>query len=49
MLLQRRAEELAISPLVQGREDKWHALNEMMADLNVSLEELLLLAMIFLT
>ena len=32
VLLQRRAEELAISPLVQGREDKWHALNEMMAD-----------------
>jgi 3-deoxy-D-manno-octulosonate 8-phosphate phosphatase (KDO 8-P phosphatase) len=40
VLLQRRAEELAISPLVQGREDKWHALNEMMADLNVSLEEI---------
>ena len=40
VLLQRRAEELAISPLVQGREDKWHALNEMMVDLNVSLEEI---------
>lgn len=39
-LLQRRAEELAISPLVQGREDKWLALNEMMVDLSVSLEEI---------
>jgi len=39
-LLQRRAEELAISPLVQGREDKWLALNEMMEDLGVSLEEI---------
>ena len=39
-LLQRRAEELAISPLVQGREDKWLALNEMMVDLGVSLEEI---------
>lgn len=39
-LLQRRAEELAISPLVQGREDKWLALNEMMQDLGVSLEEI---------
>ena len=38
--LQRRAEELAISPLVQGREDKWLALNEMMQDLGVSLEEI---------
>ena len=39
-LLQRRAEELAISPLVQGHEDKWLALNEMMQDLGVSLEEI---------
>ena len=39
-LLQRRAEELAISPLVQGREDKWLALNEMMEDLGVSLKEI---------
>lgn len=39
-LLQRRAEELAISPLVQGREDKWLVLNEMMQDLGVSLEEI---------
>ena len=39
-LLQRRAEELAISPLVQGREDKWLALNEMMENLGVSLEEI---------
>ena len=39
-LLQRRAEELAISPLVQGREDKWLALNELIEDLGVSLEEI---------
>jgi 3-deoxy-D-manno-octulosonate 8-phosphate phosphatase (KDO 8-P phosphatase) len=39
-LLQRRAEELAISPLVQGREDKWLALNEILEDLDVSLEEI---------
>lgn len=39
-LLQRRAEELAISPLVQGREDKWSALNEIIEDLEVGLEEI---------
>jgi 3-deoxy-D-manno-octulosonate 8-phosphate phosphatase (KDO 8-P phosphatase) len=39
-LLQRRAEELSISPLVQGREDKWAALGELMEDLTISLEEI---------
>lgn len=39
-LLQRRAEELAISPLIQGREDKLTALNEILDSLNISMEEI---------
>jgi 3-deoxy-D-manno-octulosonate 8-phosphate phosphatase (KDO 8-P phosphatase) len=39
ILLERRAEELAITPLVQGREDKLTALNELLEDLNISLDE----------
>ena len=39
-LLKRRAEELSLSPLIQGREDKWSALSELMESLDVSLEEI---------
>jgi 3-deoxy-D-manno-octulosonate 8-phosphate phosphatase (KDO 8-P phosphatase) len=39
-LLKRRAVELSLSPLIQGREDKWSALSELMESLDVSLEEI---------
>lgn len=39
-LLKRRAEELDIQPLVQGREDKLTALNEIIEDMAVNLEEI---------
>lgn len=39
-LLKRRAEELDIHPLVQGREDKLTALNEIIEDMAVNLEEI---------
>lgn len=39
-LLKRRAEELSLSPLIQGREDKWSALSELMESLDVNLEEI---------
>jgi 3-deoxy-D-manno-octulosonate 8-phosphate phosphatase (KDO 8-P phosphatase) len=40
MLLKRRAEELAIEPLVQGREDKLTALNELLETMDISLDEI---------
>ena len=40
MLLERRAKELAIEPLVQGREDKLTALNEPLEDMDISLDEI---------
>lgn len=40
MLLERRAKELAIEPLVQGREDKLTALNELLEDMDISLDEI---------
>lgn len=39
-LLQRRAEELSLSPVVQGREDKWTALSEMLGNREISLQEI---------
>jgi len=39
-LLQRRADELDIQPLIQGREDKLTALNELLATMDISLEEI---------
>jgi len=39
-LLQKRANELAIRPLVQGREDKLAALNELLESMDISLEEI---------
>jgi 3-deoxy-D-manno-octulosonate 8-phosphate phosphatase (KDO 8-P phosphatase) len=39
-LLKRRAEELAIEPLVQGREDKLTALNELLDTMDISLDEI---------
>ena len=39
-LLQRRADELGISPVVQGREDKLTALNELLQDMDISLDEI---------
>jgi len=38
-LVQRRATELGINPVIQGREDKLTALNELMLTANLSLEE----------
>ena len=39
-LLQRRADELGISPVVQGREDKLTALNELLQTMDISLNEI---------
>jgi len=39
-LLQRRADELGISPVVQGREDKLTALNELLQTMDISLDEI---------
>ncbi|MDG2018839.1 MAG: HAD-IIIA family hydrolase [Porticoccaceae bacterium] len=39
-LLKRRAEELGIHPLVQGREDKLTALNELLEQMDITLEEI---------
>ena len=39
-LLKRRAQELDIQPLVQGREDKLTALNELHEDMDIDLEEI---------
>jgi len=38
-LVQRRATELGINPVIQGREDKLTALNELMLTANLSLDE----------
>ena len=38
-LLQRRATELGINPVIQGREDKLTALNELMLTADLSLDE----------
>ena len=39
-LLQRRADELGISPVIQGREDKLTALDELMPFLDMTLDEI---------
>jgi 3-deoxy-D-manno-octulosonate 8-phosphate phosphatase (KDO 8-P phosphatase) len=39
-LLKRRAQELDIQPLIQGREDKLTALNELIEDMDITLEEI---------
>lgn len=39
-LVKRRANELSIDPLIQGREDKLTALNELLKDMNFDLEEI---------
>ncbi|CAI8273597.1 MAG: 3-deoxy-D-manno-octulosonate 8-phosphate phosphatase KdsC [SAR92 bacterium MED-G29] len=39
-LLQRRADELSIDPVVQGREDKLTALNELLATMDVQMDEI---------
>lgn len=39
-LLQRRADELGISPVIQGREDKLTALKELLQSLNLGLHEI---------
>lgn len=39
-LLQRRADELSIDPVVQGREDKLTALNELLQTMNVEMDEI---------
>ena len=39
-LLQRRADELSINPVVQGREDKLTALNELLDTLDVQMDEI---------
>ena len=39
-LLQRRADELGISPVIQGREDKLTALNELLPSLGITLDEI---------
>lgn len=39
-LLERRAEELTISPLIQGREDKWSALKEILQGMDIRPEEI---------
>ena len=43
-LLQRRAEELALSPVVQGREDKLRALREILEGREISLQEIAFVA-----
>lgn len=39
-LLKRRAQELDIQPLIQGREDKLTALNELLEDMDINLEQI---------
>ena len=39
-LLERRAQELSLSPVVQGREDKWTALSEVLESKDISLQEI---------
>lgn len=39
-LVKRRAQELAIDPLIQGREDKLTALNELLEKMTIDLEEI---------
>jgi len=39
-LLQRRADELGISPVIQGREDKLTALYELLPSLGITLDEI---------
>ena len=39
-LLQRRADELSIDPVVQGREDKLTALNELLETMDVQMDEI---------
>ena len=39
-LLQRRADELSIDPVVQGREDKLTALNELLESMDVQMNEI---------
>lgn len=39
-LLQRRADELGMEPVVQGREDKLTALNELLQNMSIELDEI---------
>lgn len=39
-LVKRRAKELSIDPVVQGREDKLTALNQLLENMNIDLEEI---------
>lgn len=39
-LLQRRADELGINPVIQGREDKLTVLNELLPSLDITLDEI---------
>ncbi|MGB1327509.1 MAG: KdsC family phosphatase [Porticoccaceae bacterium] len=39
-LVKRRAKELSIDPLVQGREDKLTALNQLLENMNIGFEEI---------
>ena len=39
-LLQRRADELGIDPVVQGREDKLTALNELLETMDINMDEI---------
>ena len=39
-LLQRRADELGIGPLIQGREDKLIALNELLQNMHIDMDEI---------
>ena len=39
-LLQRRADELGIDPVVQGREDKLTALNELLQTMDITMDEI---------
>ncbi|MGB0449019.1 MAG: KdsC family phosphatase [Porticoccaceae bacterium] len=39
-LLQRRADELGISPVVQGREDKLTALGELLENMDIQMDEI---------
>lgn len=39
-LVKRRAKELSIDPVIQGREDKLTALNELLKDMNFNIEEI---------
>ncbi|WP_339616464.1 HAD-IIIA family hydrolase [uncultured Gilvimarinus sp.] len=39
-LVARRARDLGITLLIQGREDKWQALGEMIEDMNIELDEI---------